>query len=58
MPEPNTNLMAPRTLLPTLTAKLPAGEHVLVSAVLGTKTGGRDAWENPPTEVMKDGKMD
>ncbi|MEG0995581.1 MAG: DUF2264 domain-containing protein, partial [Clostridia bacterium] len=30
MPEPNTNLMAPRTLLPTLTGKLAAGENVLV----------------------------
>ena len=50
-PEPNTNLMAPRTLLPTLTAKLEPGEHRLVSAVLGTKTGARALWDNPPTEV-------
>ena len=58
MPEPNTNLMAPRTLLPTLTAKLEPGDHVLISAVLGTKTGGRTAWENPPTvEEIDDGKM-
>lgn len=58
MPEPNTNLMAPRTLLPTLTAKLEPGDHVLVSAVLGTKTGGQTAWENPPTvEEIDDGKM-
>ena len=58
MPEPNTNLMVPRTLLPTLTAKLEPGEHLLVSAVLGTRTGGRSAWENPPTEVLTYGKVD
>lgn len=58
MPEPNTNLMAPRTLIPTLTARIDKGETVLVSAVFGTKTAGRDAWENPPTEVLTYGKMD
>ncbi|MDO5298572.1 MAG: DUF2264 domain-containing protein [Clostridia bacterium] len=58
LPEPNTNLMTPRTLLPTLTAKLAPGVHVLISAVLGTATGGREAWENPPTEVLAYGKMD
>ena len=35
-PDVNTNLMAPRTLLPTLRAALEPGEHVLVCAVLGT----------------------
>jgi len=44
-PEPNTNLMAPRTLLPTLRAHLAAGEHTLVSAVLGT--AGETAFELP-----------
>ena len=58
LPEPNTNLMTPRTLLPTLTAKLEPGEHVLVSAVLGTVTGGRALLDNPPTEVTAYGKMD
>ena len=51
MPEPNTNLMEPRTLIPTLTAKLEPGRHVLRSAVLGTVTGGRGLLDNPPTEV-------
>ena len=32
-PEPNTNLMYPRTVLPMLRAALPAGEHTLVCAV-------------------------
>lgn len=35
MPEPNTNLMAPRTLIPTLMARIGKGETVLVSAVFG-----------------------
>lgn len=34
--EPNTNLMAPRTLLPTLRASLQPGTHRLVCAVLGS----------------------
>ncbi len=53
LPEPNTNLMAPRTFLPTLTAKIAPGETVLVSAVLGTRSGERNMWENLPVEVMK-----
>ena len=35
-PEPNTNLMVARTHLPTLTGRLPAGEHTLVCAVYGS----------------------
>ena len=53
IPEPNTNLMAPRTFLPTLTARLLKGESVLVCAVLGTQTGGRSLWENMPLEVQR-----
>ncbi len=52
MPEPNTNLMTPRTFLPMLTAKVTAGETVLISAVLGTRTGGQPLWENIPAEVL------
>ena len=58
MPEPNTNLMAPRTLIPTLRAKLSAGENTLVSAVFGSITADKATWENPPTEVLIYGKMD
>ncbi len=36
LPEPNTNLMASRTELPTLTGRLAAGEHVLACAVHGS----------------------
>jgi len=35
-PEPNTNLMKPRTLLPTLRACLAPGRHVLCCAVYGS----------------------
>lgn len=35
-PEPNTNLMAPRTLLPTLRVRLAPGRYELVCAVLGS----------------------
>jgi hypothetical protein len=38
-PEPNTNLLSPRTELPTLTARLPAGVHTLVCAVYGSPDG-------------------
>lgn len=34
-PEPNTNLIYPRTVIPTLTSRLNQGKHVLISAVLG-----------------------
>ncbi len=57
-PEPNTNLMAPRTLIPTLRAKIPAGESLLVCAVYGTATGSAQEWHNPPTEVLLHGTMD
>ena len=50
-PEPNTNLMSQRTLLPMLTADLEAGSHQLVCAVLGSASRDPDAWENIPREV-------
>ncbi|MBN1778374.1 MAG: DUF2264 domain-containing protein [Clostridiales bacterium] len=50
-PEPNTNLMAPRTLLPTLNAVLEPGDHELVCAVLGTVSGDPLHWQNLPKEV-------
>ncbi|NLO85096.1 MAG: DUF2264 domain-containing protein [Clostridiales bacterium] len=57
-PEPNTNLMAPRTLIPTLVGEIPAGETVLVSAVLGTVTGGEALWNSIPKEVVEHAKVD
>lgn len=47
-PEANTNLMEPRTVIPTLCAELAPGRHMLVCAVLGTKTGGETLWEKMP----------
>ncbi len=52
IPEPNTNLMASRTLIPTLTARLPAGDSVLCCAVFGSNTAP-DGWNNPPAEVKR-----
>jgi hypothetical protein len=46
---PGTNVLAPRTALPTLRAHLPAGEHWLRSAVLGTGPDGATAWTSPPS---------
>lgn len=57
-PEPNTNLMSPRTLLPTLHAQLLPGEHTLICAVLGMAKRAKDEWANPPAEVLAYGKMD
>ncbi|CAM3647316.1 hypothetical protein COLU111180_01120 [Cohnella lubricantis] len=39
-PHANTNVLHPRTVIPTLQARLPAGEHWLVSAVYGRPTSG------------------
>ena len=52
-PEPNTNLMAPRTLLPTLKARLAPGEHTLICAVLGTTSGDIRNWRTIPEEVLE-----
>ena len=35
--EPNTNLIALRTFIPTLQAEVPTGEYVLVCVVLGAR---------------------
>ncbi|MBK8900562.1 MAG: DUF2264 domain-containing protein [Anaerolineaceae bacterium] len=48
--DPNTNLLAPRTVLPTLVAQHDPGEHWLACAVLA-EPGVDDwnkAWEQPP----------
>jgi hypothetical protein len=48
--EPNTNLLYPRTVIPTLHASIPAGETVLISLVLGAVTDARAKWSNAPGE--------
>ncbi len=52
-PEPNTNLMSPRTLLPTLTAVLTPGEHSISCAVLGTVASDPGLWHSIPEEVIQ-----
>ena len=48
--DPNTNLLAPRTVLPTLTAQHAPGDHWLACAVFADP--GTDAWaqtwDHPP----------
>lgn len=56
-PEANTNLLKPRTMIPTLMVRLEPGEHWLISAVFG----GADTEENReslsyPPEVKLDGQ--
>ncbi|MEU8356236.1 DUF2264 domain-containing protein [Nonomuraea sp. NPDC048882] len=48
--EPNTNLITPRTALPTLVSRHEAGEHWLACAVLADpdRTAWRSAWSRPP----------
>jgi hypothetical protein len=45
---PGTNVLARRTALPTLLARLPAGEHWLRCAVLGAGPGQAAAWQEAP----------
>jgi hypothetical protein len=49
--DPNTNLLHPRAVLPTLVGKHKAGTHWLVCAVLGLPGEGawHDIWNNPPS---------
>ena len=53
-PEPNTNLMEPRTVIPTLKAALAPGGHELVCAVLGTATGGERCWNEMPEVIWNE----
>jgi hypothetical protein len=48
--DPNTNLAAPRTVLPILIAKYEAGKHILACAVLAEPTleNWEEAWESVP----------
>jgi hypothetical protein len=47
--EPNTNLMVPLTVIPTLTSEIPPGKRTLVSAVLGSVGGSPESlWDAPP----------
>lgn len=48
VPEPNTNLLYPRTVIPCLRADIPSGKTVLACAVLGSVTGTLEKWRQPP----------
>ena len=54
-PEPNTNLMVPRTLLPTLHARIESGETRLVCAVFAA--AGDEAPDDIPEEVLEIAKQ-
>lgn len=54
--KPNTNLMEPRTVIPTLTGELGKGKHRLVCAVMAepdTKSESyKKYWQNPPQATV------
>lgn len=49
-PDPNTNVLAQRTVVPVLRGELSVGTHWLATAVLGTTNeSGREIWTTGPT---------
>lgn len=48
--QPNTNIMNARAIIPQLVGRIPAGTHVVATAVLASPDieGGRRAWAAPP----------
>jgi hypothetical protein len=48
---PNTNLVAPRTVVPVLAGRLEPGRHVLACAVLATDRVGAERWEAVPLRL-------
>lgn len=55
-PESNTNLLQPRTMIPTLTVRLAPARHWLVSAVFGAgdSEGNRERFTRPPQVMLGD----
>ncbi len=53
--QPNTNLLEPLTVIPTWTARLEKGEHLLVTMVVGDAAGCVDKAIKEKPEVSKDG---
>lgn len=51
-PNANTNLLYPRTVLPTLLAELEPGSHLLLSAVCGETAGSRAVYS--PEEALRE----
>jgi hypothetical protein len=58
-PEANTNLLHPRTAIPSLTCALEPGVHWLACAVLGMpeRDSGDEAWVDRPSLSMEDGSL-
>ncbi|WP_276256080.1 DUF2264 domain-containing protein [Halomontanus rarus] len=52
--DPNTNLVAPRTVVPTLTASHDPGTHWLVSGVTAATADRDAAWDRPPRLTIDD----
>jgi hypothetical protein len=47
--QPNTNVIHPRTLVPTLLGRYPAGRHLIVTAVFATAEEDEvPQWHAPP----------
>lgn len=46
--DPNTNVVNPRTVVPTLTGEHEPGVHWLVSAVTAARSEHENGWANPP----------
>jgi len=51
---PNTNLVAPRTVVPTLTGEHDPGTHWLVAGVTAAAPGGDARWDSPPEIAVED----
>jgi hypothetical protein len=52
-PEPNTNLMAPRTMIPTLKVQLSPGKHTLCCAVYGSPSTDIQAFDRIPQTLLR-----
>ncbi|WP_139993253.1 DUF2264 domain-containing protein [Paenibacillus paridis] len=59
-PNSNTNLMNPRTVIPTVRTSLQPGVHLLVTAVYaepGSNETYEQQWANGPVAAVKDGQL-
>ena len=54
---PNTNLMSPRCVVPTLRKKLPAGDHILANAFFGSVSVKAPAFMSAVPEAVLDGDV-
>lgn len=52
-PEPNTNLMVPRTMIPTLKVQLSPGRHTLCCVVYGSPSADIQAFDRMPQTLLR-----